>query len=407
MAVFAALVRRLGGIVGVRGRCSRCRPSFVQATQWWALSAQLYPATFFALLALVLALRRPPLRWAVLAYALALCAFIKALLVLPALLLVRRDRRFAAALGVGDGRLLRRDQRRPVLPLHRGRAAAGPRAVAEVPRGGMGRGRRSAGPERSRSGRSLGLGLVVVVVANVLVLASSSRGPGRRVWLLAFAVVLGGLVLARRGPAGHGGRGDRRARPAVQLRGRGGAAAGGGLRPARPPHPPGVAGRPGGLRRARRPAAGAGLGRAGAPRVLRRLRRSVPTGRRSSTAWSRRRSSRRRSRRTTRSRGCCRTASRTSPSARRPALDVRGLRRPRPARATAAGRRGLMPAVSTWASREGMIWSSRPWRARGRPWWSPTRACRAVRSCAASAWRRRSPPSCRASPTAPLWASAR
>ncbi len=192
VVVFGAVVRRLGGhwlFVAVFA----LSPVWVEATQWWALSAQLYPELFFALLALLCALHGR-LVLAVLAYALALCAFIKALLVLPVLLVARRDRRFAAALGVltvvylviisGD-RYYRF-------------IGAGPKPTAELWLkylvAGWGEGVAPLVLNGS-VGRVLGPGVLVVVIANVAILGLVVRRP-HRVWLLAFAVVLGGLILS-------------------------------------------------------------------------------------------------------------------------------------------------------------------------------------------------------------------
>jgi hypothetical protein len=94
---FAALVRRLVGAhpAGLAAVVLfALSPVFVQSVQWWALSAQLFPQVIFTVATLVAALewqatRRPlylVLVWV--GYALALCAFIKALLALPLLVLV-------------------------------------------------------------------------------------------------------------------------------------------------------------------------------------------------------------------------------------------------------------------------------------------------------------------------------
>lgn len=97
VVAFALLVRRLvgahpGGMLAIAALA--LSPVMVQATQWWALGAQLYPQLAFTLVALIAALRWQDGRgrvalvlvWA--AYALALLAFIKALLALPLLVLV-------------------------------------------------------------------------------------------------------------------------------------------------------------------------------------------------------------------------------------------------------------------------------------------------------------------------------
>lgn len=97
VVAFAVLVRRLvgahpGGALAIGAFA--LSPVFVQATQWWALGGQLYPQVLFTLVALIAALRwqerrgRGALVLVWVAYALALLAFIKALLALPLLVLV-------------------------------------------------------------------------------------------------------------------------------------------------------------------------------------------------------------------------------------------------------------------------------------------------------------------------------
>lgn len=192
VAVFGAIVRRLGGswiFVAVFA----LSPVWVEATQWWALSAQIYPELFFALLAihLTLAGRRG---YAVLAYALALCAFIKALLVLPVLLVLRRDRRFAAGLGlvtVAYLLIISGDRYYRFI-------GAGPKPTAglwlKYLVAGWGEGVAPLALNGS-VGRVLGFGVVVVVVANAAVLLLIVR-TWSRVWVLALLVVAGGLVLS-------------------------------------------------------------------------------------------------------------------------------------------------------------------------------------------------------------------
>jgi hypothetical protein len=97
LALFAVLVRSLVGDhwAGTAAIVVLAlSPVFVQATQWWALSTQLYPQLAFTFATLICGLRwsasrrRRWLALALVAYALALCAFIKALLALPLLALV-------------------------------------------------------------------------------------------------------------------------------------------------------------------------------------------------------------------------------------------------------------------------------------------------------------------------------
>ncbi len=192
VAVFALVVRRLGGhwvFVAVFA----LSPVWVQATQWWALSAQIYPELFFALLAVYLTLTSR-LVLAVFAYALALCAFIKALLVLPVVLVLGRDRRFAGAVGVvtavylvvisGDRyyRFIGAGPRPGFVLWLKYLVAGWGEGVAPLALNGS-------------VGRQLGLGVLIVVVANLSVFLLVARFRDR-VWVLAGVVVVGGLVLS-------------------------------------------------------------------------------------------------------------------------------------------------------------------------------------------------------------------
>ncbi len=97
LAAFAVLVRMLVGRHPVGFAVTAIfavSPIFVQTGQWWALSAQLLPELAFLLLGLIAGVqwqrsgRRLWVGLALGAYALALCAFIKALLFAPLLVLV-------------------------------------------------------------------------------------------------------------------------------------------------------------------------------------------------------------------------------------------------------------------------------------------------------------------------------